>query len=237
VLRRYIGNGKYRVAALGLADDAARADGVRVLSFEQADAKARAMVETPANGKIERLTVRQALSRYIEHKRTLGQPVGDVTSRGAVHILPSLGDMVVAELTAEQLRRWLATMAAGPAQSRPKDGKPQYRLAAGTDEAIRARRASANRVLTMLKAALNHAYDEGHISNRDEWGRKLKPFRDVEVARVRYLTVAEAQRLINASDSAFRPLVQAALETGCRYSELTRLEVHDYRQYPQIEEW
>jgi len=39
------------------------------------------------------------------------------------------------------------------------------------------RRASANRVLTMLKAALNHAYDEGHVANRDAWGRKLKPFR------------------------------------------------------------
>lgn len=228
MLRRYIGNGKYRVTALGLADDAARADGVRVLNFEQAEAKARAMVATPGNGRIERLTVRQALSRYIEHKRTLGQPVGDVTSRATVHILPSLGDIVVAELTSEQLRRWLATMAAAPAQSRPRNGEPQYRSAPSNDEAVRARRASANRVLTMLKAALNQAYDEGHVSNRDAWGRKLKPFRDVEVARIRYLTVAEAQRLINASDPEFRPLVQAALETGCRYSELTRLEVHDF---------
>jgi hypothetical protein len=48
------------------------------------------MVEMPANGKIERLTVPQALSRYFEHKRTLRQRVGDVLSRGTVHILPSL---------------------------------------------------------------------------------------------------------------------------------------------------
>jgi integrase len=54
------------------------------------------------------------------------------------------------------------------------------------------------------------------------------PFRDVEVARVRYLTVAEATRLINASDQEFRPLVRAALETGARYGELTRLEVSDF---------
>ena len=80
----------------------------------------------------------------------------------------------------------------------------------------------------MLKAALNHAFDEGHVSNRDAWGRKLKPFRDVEVARVRYLTIDEAQRLINAADPEFRPLVRAALETGCRYSELARLEVQDF---------
>ena len=52
----------------------------------------------------------------------------------------------------------------------------------------------------MLKAALNHAYDEGHVATRDAWGRRLKPFRDVEVARVRYLSIDEARRLINACD-------------------------------------
>ena len=107
-----------------------------------------------------------------------------------------MGDLVVAELTAEQLRRWLATLAASPKQTRPKAGVPQYKPAAEGDEAVRRRRASANRVLTMLKAALNHVYDEGHVSNRDAWGRKLKPFREVEVARVRYLNLAEAQRLL-----------------------------------------
>jgi integrase len=50
----------------------------------------------------------------------------------------------------------------------------------------------------------------------------------VEAARVRYLTVAEAKRLINASDPDFRPLVQAALHTGCRYGELIRLEIADF---------
>jgi integrase len=131
-------------------------------------------------------------------------------------------------LTTEELRKWLATMAAAPAQNRSKAGKPRFKAAPTTEEGVRARRASANRVLTILKAALNHAYDEGHVANRDAWGRKLKPFRDVEVARVRYLSVADAMRLINASDPEFRPLVRAALETGCRYGELAQLEVHDF---------
>jgi integrase len=34
--------------------------------------------------------------------------------------------------------------------------------------------------------------------------------------------------LINAADDDFRPLLRAALETGCRYSELARLEVVDF---------
>ena len=229
VLRRYIGNRKYRREALGVADDAAPANDKDVLNYAQAEAKARRMVATTAgDNKVIKLTVGQAMDRYVDYKETQGQAVRDLVNRARVHIYPPLGDLVVAELTADVLRRWLATMAAAPAQGRPKAGKPQYKPAPVTDEAIRARRATANRVLTTLKAALNHAYDEGHVANRDAWGRKLKPFRDVEVARVRYLTVAEATRLMNGCDPDFRPLVRAALETGCRYGELTRLEAADY---------
>jgi integrase len=231
LLRRYIGNNKYRVQTLGRADDSAPADGADVLSFAQAEAKARAMVASPGangSGPIVRLTVRQAMARYVDYKQHKGQSVGDLISRSNVHILPTLGDLVVSQLSAEQLRRWLATMAAAPAQRRAKGNKPQYRPEPTTGEEIRQRRASANRVLTMLKAALNHAYDEGHVANRDAWGRRLAPFEKVEVARVRYLTVAEAERLLHACDVEFRALVRAGLETGCRYGELTRLEVCDF---------
>jgi integrase len=231
LLRRYIGNYKYRVQALGRADDAVRADGVNVLDFAQAEDKARRMITGPEgvdNGKIERITVRQAMARYSAFKEQNGQPVADLLSRSTVHILPSLGDLVVAELTAEVLRKWLATMAAAPAQSRPKDGKPRFKAAPTTEEGTRARRASANRVLTMLKAALNHAYDEGHVANRDAWGRKFKPFRDAESARLRYLEIGEAKRLVNAADPDFRLLVQAALLTGARYGQLAALIAADF---------
>jgi len=227
LLRRFLARNKYRVVELGAADDAMPADGVRVLNLAQAEAMARARLDT-APAVVHRLTVQQAMTRYIDYKQGLGQAVNDVVSRSAVHILPALGDCVVAELTAGRLRKWLGVMASQPAQTRPKAGKAQYQSAPATEDAIRARRASANRVLTMLKAALNHAFDEGHVSNRDAWGRKLKPFHNVEVARVHYLDVAQARRLVNAAEEDFRPLVRAALETGCRYGELARLEVADF---------
>jgi hypothetical protein len=115
---------------LGRADDNSEANGLTVLTFDQADAAARAAVGSPA-AKVHRLTVRRAWANYIDYKRALGQ---QVDRRGAVHILPSLGDLVVEELTAEQLRRWLATMAATPAQTRPRAGQPQYREEALADE-------------------------------------------------------------------------------------------------------
>src|SRR5262249_7486215 len=90
-----------------------------------------------------------------------------------------------------------------------------------------ARRASTNRTWTVLRAALNHAFHDGKIESDAAW-RKVKPYKGVDAARIRYLTVAEAVRLIGAADPEFRPLVQAALQTGCRYGELIRLEVRDF---------
>ncbi len=229
IVRRHISSNKYAVVEIGRADDASPADGDSVLSFEQAETKARAMVNaTPT--KNAKLTVRAAMQLYLDHKALVGQTrtVSDVKSRGTVHILPALGDLVVAELTRETLQRWLAKLAAAPAQNRPTgDGEAQYRPMAESDDEKRSRRASANRVWTMVRAILNHAFVEGHVSSDAVW-RRVKPLKDVEAARGRWLTVAEAQRLINTAEPGFRELVHAALETGCRYSELCRLKVSDF---------
>jgi integrase len=227
LLRRYL-DGKYRVVEIGKADDRLEADGEHVWSFDQAQANAMAQVDAP-KAKVHRMTVRQAFERYIEHKAHQGQPTGDALSRGKVHILPALGDIVVADLTSEHLRRWLSAMAAMPAMlRRGKSGKPNYRPAPVGDEQVRRRRNSSNRVLAIVKAALNYAFDEGLVNNNEAWGRRVKPFREANQPRVRYLSVAEATRLVNACEPDFRSLVRGALETGCRYSELTRLEVADF---------
>ena len=153
-----------------------------MLSFAQAEAKVRAMVASPeanGSGPIVQLTVRQAMARYVDYKRHKGQPVGDlVEPRQRAHSARRLAISWSASSPAEQLRRWLAAMAAAPAQRRPKGNKPQYEPEPTTDEEIRQRRASANRVLTMLKAALNHAYDEGHVANRDAWGPQARSVRE-----------------------------------------------------------
>ena len=94
-------------------------------------------------------------------------------------------------------------------------------------EVRRQRKSSSNRVLTILKAALNLAYANGNAPSDHAW-KRVKPFKDADAARIRYLTIAEAQRLINAADPEFRVLVQAALMTGARYSELCRLRVEDF---------
>ena len=58
--------------------------------------------------------------------------------------------------------------------------------------------------------------------------RRVEPFESVDRPRLRYLTTAEASRLVNAADPRFRPLLQAALVTGARYCELTELRASDF---------
>ena len=98
---------RYQTITLGLADDTSSADGERVLSYAQAMAAARAAIDSP-RGRVHGLTVRQAMDRYVEFKRSQGQSVADLLSRSRAHITPVLGDLAVEDLTAEQLRRWLS---------------------------------------------------------------------------------------------------------------------------------
>lgn len=143
--------------------------------------------------------------------------------------MPHLGDFQCDRLTTAEIQRWLRNLAASPARLRSKKDakKPNIRQLDKTDhEAIRRRRASANRTLTVLKAALNRAWREGKIPSDEPW-RRVEPFEEVAAARVRYLTVAEAKRLLNACNLDFRRLVQAALVTGARYGELIALRVSD----------
>jgi integrase len=234
MLRRYDGSA-YSVESLGQADDERdiAPDGVSVLTFEQAKAKALATLDGSAEGKVHgRLTVRRAMANYIDYLKAEGRPTADTQWRTVAHITPKLGDIEVAALTSKKIRDWLSALAAAPALARTKKGAPQkFRPAPDdADEAERRRKSSANRVLTILKAALNHAFDEQHVTSNSAWGRRVKPFRNVEGARKRYLTVDEAKRLLNAADPHFRPLIRAALETGARLSELTRLQVQDFHR-------
>jgi len=232
--RTYIGvrdaGSPYRIEKLpGIADDFEDANGQTVLSFAEAQDKALARQHTAEGAPQGRLTVRKAVTNYVEYLRAEGRPTKDTEWRVAAHILPKLGDIEVAALTSDKLRRWLAALASAGVRLRTKKGKAQkHKAVPEDDEAVRRRRSSANRVLTILKAALNFAYDEKHVSSRDAWGRRVKPFEGVDVARLRYLSVAEAKRFLNACDPQFRLLVRGALETGARYSELARLQVQDF---------
>ncbi|WP_246811417.1 site-specific integrase [Mesorhizobium sp. AA22] len=252
VMRRYVGRDEgadggspYRKETLGLADDYRDADGASVLSYSDAQrlAHERAGAAAPNDaGSPGLLTVREVVEDYIAFLKAERRSGRDAERRAREFILPELGGLWVAELTTDRLLQWRDAMAAKPARLRTgairdresgeRVRKPQrYRPAPATPGEIRARRATVNRTVTVLKGALNRAFKLGRVNDDLSW-RRLDPFVKVDVARPGHLSVAEAQRLINATNatSGFRDLAHGALLTGCRYGELCRLLVGDFQR-------
>ncbi|WP_431855320.1 tyrosine-type recombinase/integrase [Azospirillum sp.] len=249
--RRFLGAGKYEEAKLGTADDIRDADGVEVLSFAQAQAKAREWFERRAREEKEAAeraarqaagepdpalpyTVQRCMADYLDdYRHRGGKSAKETETRINALILPQLGDLEVKRLTAKKLKEWLDGVAAAPPRLRTKKTATEQKarkIDTNDPEAIRRRRATANRTLNVLKAALNHAWqhsDETGVTSDEAW-RKVKPYREADAARVRYLARAECTRLVNASPPDFRKLVQAALLTGARYSELAALQAADF---------
>jgi integrase len=228
--------GRQHYEALGAADDARDPDNLTVFSFTQAQLKARNVFTrkareiagdfVPTDGPF---TVADALTSYLTKYRLRGgKASGRIESATRTYILPALGELPVVKLTKRRLEEWHHGIANSAARVRPRKGDaPRFRPHAVTPEACRRRSATANRVLTILKAALNDAYHDGRIPINEAWQR-VKAFRKVDGARIRYLTDEEARRLVNACPIDFRMLVIGGLMTGCRYGELAALVVEDF---------
>ena len=235
-MRRYVAKPKdepgspYKVEKLGLADDFQDADGVTVLSYADAQRLAHERATAKAEQPKAAPTVAKAMEDYLRFLRTERKTARDAERRTNVLILPALGKKRLDELTISELRKWRERLAEAPARLRTRPGDEQrFRQPADTPDAQRARRATANRTVTILKAALNRAYKDGLVADDKAW-RLLTPFSRVEAAREDFLSVAESQRLLNAADAAsgFRDLANAALLTGCRYGELCALRAGDF---------
>ena len=227
--------GGYAEHKIGTSDDLQDADGVAILDYGQAQKAAREWWRTELrseeghDARSGPYTVADAVSEYLkEFEGRGGKSVYHTRRAAETHVLPALGTATIGKLTARKIEDWHRSLATKPALARSKPGrKPNHRKPDKTTDGVRKRRATANRILTVLKSALNHAWKSGQVASDDAW-RRVKPFRAVETARVRYLSEAECVRLVNGCEPAFSELVRGALLTGCRYSELTTLHVADF---------
>jgi len=202
--------GAYRKRTLGKADDTEDADGVTVLDFAQAQEQARVwfdeqLAPTVASA-TSRYTVADAVKDYVEYLSAKSRRTADDTRRRLDHHLGKLKDKLVGELQQEEIERWHRGM---------------VRSDAADPDAARRSKDSANRVLTMLKAALNKGYSDSRqrkargLGSADAW-REVKPFKNVGRPRTLALDAAQRQRLINATTGALRNLVIGMLYTGSR---------------------
>jgi integrase len=235
-VRRWV-DGGYVVATLdGVADDRAPANGVDVLSFDQAKQKAFALADTatktvkglPQRRRAKTLpaTVREAVEAYLTYLDQQKKSGPKSRAFANVSILPKLGDIRLRDLTKQILTDWLYDLATSPRRTRGGVAPPP-----ASEEERRKRRASANRVWTVLKAALNMALaaDPPLVASDAAW-RTVKSLGEANAANQRLLTLDEMRRIAAAAenDPDFRALFICACHSGLRCGELARLVVGDY---------
>jgi integrase len=217
-------------------------DGQKILSFAQAQAKAKALFRgvpashwtDPAEMKTD-LRVRDAVENYLgwmERHRT--RSWSRTQQMADCHILKStLAGLPLKTLEMEHIANWHYALAESGKMTRAgrtaTGGKriPQGN-AAELETARCARRSTANRVLGVLKAALTFQRKLRRDSTPDPatWG-DVENFSDAGVTSERYLTLEEQRKLVDACGPGIQELVEGALVTGARFSELAELKAKD----------
>ncbi|WP_146345472.1 tyrosine-type recombinase/integrase [Phaeobacter marinintestinus] len=207
VLRTAKAEGGYSFETLGTADDASPADGVKVLSYAQAlEAALGRTVADPTKVKVE-----QALDDWAKtKKRTASSDKQrlDIDS-AARRLKEAFPRATLKSLTARQIKTWMD---------------------ARVDEADnpRARMATVNRQLAILKAACTAAADDHGFQGKRTW-TDVKKYEKAEAfgKRMAILSEDDEDRLIAAAEPDIALMLTALQMTGARFGEMRSALVGD----------
>lgn len=218
---------RYEIASIGQADDHRESDGDHVLDFFQAQDKVRELAKAQIRGR-SHYTVADACRDYLAWFKTHSKSYGTTETTIKAHILPQLETKKVAELTTSELSGWHRGLVTSPLRRRGKQGLPKLVAIADDPEAQRRRKSSANRILTVLKAALNKAWENEMVASNAAW-KRVKPFESVDGTRKVFLQPEQCRRLISVAPGAFRDYCSALLYTGARPGkEVEVIRVRDF---------
>ncbi len=204
------GKGGSWLKAFAAADDFEDANGETILSFWQAQDRARLLAR--GDGQDDQasehapVTLTTALDHYVADLKVRGGDIANV-ARVRGHLPVALRDKAVALLTAKELKRW-------------RDGLKKS-VSVG----------SINRICNGLRAALNLAADtDERIVSRRAWEVGLQAIRDATESRNVILPAEAIRRIVERAygiGEEFGLLVETAATTGARVGQLARLELHD----------
>lgn len=231
--------GAYRKQRIGTPDDAVAADGDVVLTYR--DAVKRAVNLQLEDRQLlprhygDGLTLNEVFDEYLADRQvTPGGRLNRVMAATTAvvseqawgrHARAGIGTRLVTALDAKTLKAWHAKMATIAPTVRYK----VQPFDPADPEQVRGRRATANRILTIAKAALAWARQNDKLSNdMPDWWRNVPPFALGDDPVPRMLTNEEITLLLNTAPLDLREILKGALMTGARYGELGSLRVRDY---------
>ena len=216
VLKVSDGKGGARTSSVGTADDFDDANGISILNYWQAQDLAKKKADSSSDALTAPiLTIRMAAETYLDvltgqNPRT----AADTRGRLEKHFLPKFGSQPVTSLTKTKLDGWLTAMI----------------KSSDDPEVVRRSKDSANRVLTMVKALLNHAmHDPANQLTDDNAWRLVKPYHGVSKPRdIRYTAVEVSKLIQSAADQETANIIKGCYLTGARYGELAEARVGQF---------
>jgi integrase len=197
-----------------VADDENRANGAEIINFDQAQEMALEGIKVV----VEDMTISEALDHWRDWKiNSTDNPTRQRDVRSEASRLGSaFGTTTIKQVTPKQIDDWHQGFLEG------------YEV----EKARRKRRATANRALNNLKAALNRACDQHGVDLEVRPWSKVKRFKKEDAFGKRIIVLTEKQEaaLVDAAeDEPTRNLIRAAFLTGCRYGELIGAKIGDLK--------
>lgn len=190
-----------------------RADAENVLATIQADIlRGEYKIQT----KKERIRFKKFVEQYLAYKREnnkLKTYKRDITSLN--HILPFFSDMMLTDINPWLIEKYK--------MQRKEEIKAMPRNKGKADKEISF--ASINRELACLRHIFNKAIEWGYLKE-NPLARKVKFFRENN-NKVRFFSLKEIDSLKDACHSYLRPVIETALNTGMRESEILNLKCSD----------
>ncbi|MGY2053078.1 tyrosine-type recombinase/integrase [Methylobacterium sp. JK268] len=230
--RRYLGKERYSTEALGRADDRQAANGTTVLTFHQAQDRARQKVREAEEAQRiaafgPAITVRDAVVAYIEARETKESRakggvglIRDTRSRLTKHVLSdaALAGKPLPALTTDDLQTWRGRVAGRLTEGTVRRAVNDFRAALN---------AAASRYAAQLPGSMSDIIRNGlaATSSTAPVARERQILTDADVRRI----VAAANEVDAAGDweGDLARLVLALAATGARFSQIQRMTVAD----------
>lgn len=173
-------------------------------------------------------SVGHALKDYTEWTKIARSAGGHYNNLSLInyHLVDDLIHVPLQEFNARDLKKLALKVIETP----PKFGFARQKARVSIDDLnadeLRKRKRTFNSLVTILRMAFQHAWDNAHISSERPW-RCLKRISVNHSPRTIFLTREECGRLLNFCTPALRKLTLAGLYSGCRVGELSNLRVED----------
>lgn len=170
-------------------------------------------------GALGTYTITSACDAYVDHLISRGKEssAADAKARFESYVLDDaqFANLELTKLTPAHIEAWRRRLRDRPVTSGKNKGQKRSE-------------STLNRDMTPFRAALNHAYGDGHVTSDFAWKKKLLPVENADKQRTLYLDIDQRRRLIDHAQPDLASFLKALSLIPLRPGNLAKLCVANF---------